>query len=40
MSETNGKITSRREFLKNTGRITAASALVGAVVPHLRRGGQ
>jgi predicted dehydrogenase len=26
---------SRREFLKNTGRIAAASALAGAVIPHV-----
>ena len=27
--------TSRREFLKNTGRIAAASALAGTIVPHV-----
>ena len=26
---------SRREFLKNTGRIAAASALAGVAVPHV-----
>ncbi len=26
---------SRREFLKNTGRVAAASALAGAVIPHV-----
>lgn len=33
MSETTKGTTSRREFLKNTGRIAAASALAGAAVP-------
>jgi predicted dehydrogenase len=32
MSESTGKITSRREFLKNTGRIAATSALMGNLV--------
>ena len=34
MSETTRSATSRREFLKNTGRIAAVSALAGAV-PHV-----
>ncbi len=34
MSEST-RSTSRRAFLKNTGRIAAASALVGAAVPHV-----
>ena len=35
MSEITKKTTSRREFLKNTGRIAATSALAAAVVPHI-----
>jgi hypothetical protein len=27
--------TSRREFLKTTGKVTAASALAGVVLPHV-----
>jgi predicted dehydrogenase len=34
MSETNSG-TSRREFIKNTGRIAAVSALAGTAVPHV-----
>ncbi len=35
MSETNKKNTSRREFLKSTGRIAASSALVSGIVPRI-----
>ncbi|MFH1922504.1 MAG: gfo/Idh/MocA family oxidoreductase [Planctomycetota bacterium] len=35
MSETTKSTNSRREFLKNTGRVAAASALLGGVVPHV-----
>jgi len=35
MNETAKPAASRREFLKNTGRVAAASALVGAAVPHV-----
>ena len=35
MSEATKSINSRREFLKNTGRIAAASVLAGSVVPHV-----
>jgi len=35
MSETTKKSTSRREFLKNTGRIAAVSALAAGVVPRI-----
>ena len=35
MNKTTQAATPRREFLKNTGRIAATSALVGAVVPHV-----
>lgn len=31
--------TTRREFLKNTGRLAAASALVGTVLPHVHAAG-
>ena len=35
MSETNGKETSRREFLKNTGQMAAASALTAGLVRRI-----
>ncbi len=35
MSEFTEKLTSRREFLKDAGRITAASALAGMAIPHV-----
>ena len=35
MSETTKRRTSRREFLKNTGRIAAASALTAGTVPFV-----
>ena len=35
MSETTKRGASRREFLKNTGRIAAASALAGVAAPHV-----
>ena len=35
MSETTKKSTSRRTFLKNTGRVAAATALAGAAVPRV-----
>jgi predicted dehydrogenase len=35
MSETQKNSSSRREFLRNTGRVTAASALVGLAVPRV-----
>ncbi len=35
MSETMKTDTSRREFLKNTGRIAAASTLVAGTIPHV-----
>ena len=35
MIEENNKNTSRREFLKNTGRIAASSALVARIVPRI-----
>ena len=35
MSEISKRIASRRGFLKNTGRVAAASALAGAAIPHV-----
>ena len=35
MSETTRKSTSRREFLKNTGRIAATSVLAAGIVPRV-----
>ena len=35
MSETKSKPTSRRAFLKNTGRLAAASALTAGIVPRM-----
>lgn len=35
MSESNKSVTSRREFLTNTGRVAAASALAGVAIPHV-----
>jgi hypothetical protein len=35
MSETTKKTMSRREFLRNTGRMAAASALAGVAIPHV-----
>jgi predicted dehydrogenase len=38
MSEIANNATSRRDFLKNTGRIAGASALVGTAIPHVYAG--
>ena len=35
MNESPDSLTSRREFLKNTGRFAAASALAGVALPHV-----
>lgn len=35
MNNTPDKLTTRREFLKNTGRIAATSALAGVALPHV-----
>jgi len=35
MSEKKNGVTSRRQFLKHTGQMAAASAMIGAVVPHV-----
>jgi predicted dehydrogenase len=39
MSGTNEPPTSRREFLKNTGRLAAVSALAGAAIPYVHAAG-
>ena len=38
MSETTRSATPRREFLKNTARIAAVSALAGVAIPHVHAG--
>src|SRR2546426_1757474 len=35
MNQTQDSLTSRREFIKNTGKIAAASALAGVALPHV-----
>ncbi len=35
MSETTKSVSSRREFLKNTGRVAAGAALAGTAIPHV-----
>ena len=35
MSEISKRIASRRGFLRTTGRVTAASALAAAAIPHV-----
>src|SRR6266481_3293066 len=35
MNQNQDSLSSRREFLKNTGKIAAASALAGAMIPHV-----
>src|SRR6266498_310461 len=35
MNEIPNNQTSRREFIKNTGKIAAASALAGVAIPHV-----
>jgi predicted dehydrogenase len=39
MSETNDNLTSRREFLKSSGRMAAASALAGTAIPYVHAAG-
>src|SRR5438105_426304 len=39
MNEDSNLLTSRREFLKNTGRFAAASALAGVAIPHVHAAG-
>jgi predicted dehydrogenase len=35
MNQTQDSLSSRREFIKNTGKIAAASALAGVAIPHV-----
>lgn len=35
MNETSSSLTTRREFIKSTGRLAAASALAGVAIPHV-----
>src|SRR5438128_5440328 len=39
MNESSNSLTSRREFIKNTGRFAAASALAGVSIPHVHAAG-
>lgn len=39
MNETSNHVTSRREFLKTTGTVAAASALAGVAIPHVHAAG-
>ena len=39
MNDTSNGLTSRREFIKTTGRIAAASALAGVALPHVHAAG-
>src|SRR6185436_10085858 len=36
---TSNSVTTRREFMKTTGRIAAASALAGVAIPHVHAAG-
>ena len=39
MNESSNSLTTRREFIKTTGRIAAASALAGVALPHVHAAG-
>src|ERR1043166_2018172 len=39
MNDASSPLTSRREFLKNTGRMAAVSALAGVAIPHVHAAG-
>ena len=39
MNESSNSLTTRREFIKNTGRFAAASALAGVALPHVHAAG-
>src|SRR5262249_2389835 len=39
MNESSNSLTSRRELIKNTGRLAAASALAGVAIPHVHAAG-
>ncbi len=40
MNDASNSLTSRREFIKTTGRIAAASALAGVSIPHVHAAGK
>src|ERR1051325_5562406 len=39
MNQNQDSLSSRREFIKNTGKIAAASALAGVAIPHVHAAG-
>src|SRR6266478_5815684 len=39
MNESSNTLSTRREFIKTTGRIAAASALAGVAIPHVHAAG-
>src|SRR6266404_512617 len=39
MNESSNSLSTRREFMKTTGRIAAASALAGVAIPHVHAAG-
>src|SRR6266487_5762055 len=39
MNESSNSLSTRREFIKTTGRIAAASALAGVAIPHVHAEG-
>src|SRR5213593_647405 len=39
MNESSNTLTTRRDFIKTTGRIAAASALAGVAIPHVHAAG-
>src|SRR6266581_5010581 len=39
MNESSNSLSTRREFIKTTGRIAAASALAGVAIPHVHAAG-
>src|SRR5204862_725901 len=39
MNESSNSLTTRREFIKTTGRFAAASALAGVAIPHVHAAG-
>jgi hypothetical protein len=39
MNESSNSVTTRREFIKTTGRLAAASALAGVALPHVHAAG-
>ena len=39
MNETSNSLTTRRDFIKTTGRLAAVSALAGVALPHVHAAG-